>query len=376
MEFMSDLGSNADIYRPSLFELIAQEKMHELLQPAIRYILSVYAQRYPRYLLRIVNRLDEVYAIILLFIERHYLKEWGASFTENFYGLKRIRSLRTTMNLGESSSKELEKLRDRDIWRSLLALIGISYIKTKLDDYYESVSGGAGVRYLGSSRTSLREDVNYHRLTLAEKTRYILRNFFSDIYPWINSFYNISILAYNIAYLYEKTRYYTPWLHFLGIEIRRMSVQDYREYTQRKIISENIPRVPTTRFQAGANFLYTILSRGFDFLKILLPMSIFFYKFLEWWYSSEFTRKPGGDSEIEVPPPEKLLPDPRGLPVPNIPNTCPICSNPLNNPTALPSGYVFCYKCVYNYVENYNRCPVTWIRVDIDRLRKVYNAIS
>jgi hypothetical protein len=41
MEFMSDIGSGADIYRPSLFELIAQEKLRALIQPAARYVLSV-----------------------------------------------------------------------------------------------------------------------------------------------------------------------------------------------------------------------------------------------------------------------------------------------------------------------------------------------
>lgn len=41
MEFMSDISSGADIYRPSLFELLAQEKLRALIQPAVRYILSV-----------------------------------------------------------------------------------------------------------------------------------------------------------------------------------------------------------------------------------------------------------------------------------------------------------------------------------------------
>lgn len=41
MEFMSALGSQEDAYRPSLFELVAQEKLKELLQPAVQYILAV-----------------------------------------------------------------------------------------------------------------------------------------------------------------------------------------------------------------------------------------------------------------------------------------------------------------------------------------------
>lgn len=94
---MSALGSQEDAYRPSLFELVAQDKLKELLQPAIQYVLAViitlkknkkdpllnnsviqiYAQRYPRLLLRIVNNHEEFYALLMLLIERHYLKEWS-----------------------------------------------------------------------------------------------------------------------------------------------------------------------------------------------------------------------------------------------------------------------------------------------------------
>lgn len=38
---MSALGSQEDAYRPSLFELVAQEKLKELLQPAVQYALAV-----------------------------------------------------------------------------------------------------------------------------------------------------------------------------------------------------------------------------------------------------------------------------------------------------------------------------------------------
>jgi hypothetical protein len=41
--------------------------------------MQVFAQRYPRYLLRIVNHHEEFYAIIMLFVERHYLRKHGAS---------------------------------------------------------------------------------------------------------------------------------------------------------------------------------------------------------------------------------------------------------------------------------------------------------
>ncbi|KAJ3021290.1 ubiquitin-protein ligase peroxin 12 [Thoreauomyces humboldtii] len=77
MEFVSNLGAAGDPYRPSVFELVAQDRMRDLLKPAVRYILSVYAQRYPRHLLRLVSRHDELFSIIMLLVEQHYLREWG-----------------------------------------------------------------------------------------------------------------------------------------------------------------------------------------------------------------------------------------------------------------------------------------------------------
>lgn len=70
--------SDPDQDRPSLFELVAAEQLQDLLHPVSRYILSVFAQRHPRYLLRIFNRHDEVFAFAMLLIERHFLKVWSA----------------------------------------------------------------------------------------------------------------------------------------------------------------------------------------------------------------------------------------------------------------------------------------------------------
>ena len=69
----SSNSTTADPFRPSFFELIAQEQLSDLLKPAIRYVLTVLAQRHPRYLLRIVHRFDELYMVLMLAVERHYL---------------------------------------------------------------------------------------------------------------------------------------------------------------------------------------------------------------------------------------------------------------------------------------------------------------
>jgi len=74
-----------------------------------------------------------------------------------------------------------------------------------------------------------------------------------------------------------------------------------------------VPSVqPTSVIGRSTHFLGTVLGKMIELLKVLLPMSIFFFKFLEWWYASEFARGGGrtgayGDEEANIiPPPEKI----------------------------------------------------------------------
>jgi len=201
--------------------------------------------------------------------------------------------------------------------------------------YEKKISGNTRVRLLGGTFSRVNNERQFNR---KERVRRFIRRLFKILYPWLNALYHGSNLLYNILYLYDKTRCYTPWLRLMGIEVRRMSAQDY--FVRRKNSSRNNLQT-TTLLQTTRYFLSIILSDLLNFLKSLLQMSIFFSRFLEWWYSSEYARRPGRNNEVDVPPPKIIAPDPRGIPLPESPNVCPICTNLLTNTTALPSGYVF-----------------------------------
>lgn len=110
-------------------------------------------------------------------------------------------------------------------------------------------------------------------------------------------------------------------------------------------------------------------------LRLLLPTAIFFIKFLEWWYSPSSPARnllPSTTSGPLVPPPRMLRPHPQGIPFdPTQYGHCPICGDPWRNATALPSGYVFCYRCAYDAVEKEERCPVTLMPAKVWQLKKV-----
>ncbi|CAE6400486.1 unnamed protein product [Rhizoctonia solani] len=289
MEFLGDI-TGLDPNRPSLLELIAQEQLRDTLQPAIKYILAVFAQQYPRYLIRLVNRFEEFYSVLMLIVERHYLKVHGASFAENFYGLKRrrtpaVETVRVNAALNEISPHE--KLQPRDITRSLFFLVGIPYIRAKAHQYYEDFGGGVDPGLIdGVNRSSSRQ----------------------------------------------------PWLAWMGIDIRRLGSADY-VMSQKN--ADKDPSRPTGVLPLIRYYLFHSRQQLLDSLKLLLPISIFFLKFLEWWYSPSSPARAlsAPRSGPAVPPPAKLSPHPRGLSIYDLPyGICPLCHEQLQNATALPTG--------------------------------------
>jgi len=199
------------------------------------------------------------------------------------------------------------------------------------------------------------------------------RRAFKASYPFLNTATELWLLLWNIAYLFDKIPSYRPWLSWVGVDIRRLGIEDFRAASllaQKKI-------APDRHRSLLARLRYFMLTSPrllLDSLRLLLPTAIFFIKFLEWWYSPgsparSLSTYPQGPA---VPPPSMLPPHPQGIRFnKEAYGICPICSKSINNATALPSGYVFCYRCAYDQVEKHERCPVTLLPARVWQLRKV-----
>ncbi|PFH52605.1 hypothetical protein AMATHDRAFT_56666, partial [Amanita thiersii Skay4041] len=372
MEFFNDVG--ADPLKPSLFELIAQEQLRDLLQPALKYVLAVFAQRYPRYLLRIVNKHEEFYAFIMFIVERYYLRKHNASFAENFYGLKRRRRAFIQADRANAAVGGIppgEKLRNQEIWRSILFLVGVPYIRAKAQDYYEDLGGGISSDIIEEGR-----DERYIRALTDESFKGNFRRAFKTAYPWLNMLYETWLLLWNVGYLFEQTPFYRPWLSWVGVELRRLGIDDFRAAATAAAASQkNLP--PETRHGILARLQQLTRSTPkllLESLRLILPTAIFFVKFLEWWYSPNSPARSLSTSPFgpAVPPPRMLPPHPQGIQIDRKTyGVCPICHKGINNATALPSGYVFCYRCAYDAVEKHGKCPVTLLPAKVWQLRKV-----
>ncbi|KAJ1719390.1 ubiquitin-protein ligase peroxin 12 [Coemansia erecta] len=373
MEFMSDMLGGADAGKPSVFELVAQTKMTELLEPALRHITSVYAHRYPRYLIRILNLHEEVYAAVMLVVERHYLRNYGGSFTEHFYGMKRVR----TRTIGGSKA-----LTGGNVWGSLVFLVGLPLVKSRLDQYYDKISGGDAARLLGGAFAQERHieadaDVEDGAGVRADIRRRLVRllavarQLFQRFYPHVNFAYHLSTALYYVAYMFDRTGYSSPWLHVLGLQMRRLSAADYRAMDMRTGDTSGLAAAPNGSVLRGLrNIVARLLGGGLDVLRVALPLAIFFYRFLEWWYRSDFHQRV--QQKPVPPPPMPLRPHPDGVGVPVDQTVCALCGRPRTNPAMLPTGFVFCYPCIHRHVADAGTCPVTLTLATVGDIRKLY----
>jgi peroxin-12 len=390
MEFMTALQGAFDDQKPSLFELLSEQQLSSLLPPSLRYLLAVATHRHPRYLLRVLNSFDELYALLMLLVERHYLKTYGGGFTENFYGLKREKALAVgeipRAAIGSSSNvREALTLTNADIWKNLAVMVGIPYLKRKLDESYDI---NAPRSLLGASYTRMPPNP-----TLKQRFIHYYRWFLTNIYPSVNAAYYFAMLAFNLAYLFDNSKYHSPFMWLIGSRIRRLGEADYRA-----IAALDAPKTAPGGPNLGITSIFTpsvLGPRLLDSLKILLPTSIFALKFLEWWHASDFARQLSKKAAegIELPPPltsglsslsvrigpaglksknisndekvaekeEHVIENPPiaassllpilTVPVPENSELCPICEGEITTATACQTGFVFCYTCIHRWVE-------------------------
>ena len=402
MEFIPSLLNPIDAGKPSLFELLSEQQLSGLLPPSLRYLLALATHRHPRYLLRVLNSFDEVYALLSVLVEKYYLENFGGSFTENFYGLKREKVLR--IKGGEVPRAQLAvpgevreklKLGKADVWKNLAVLVGIPYLKRKLDESYDvHIAPSASLLMSGSlgGPQYLDRDALPPNPTLKQRFLWLYKLFLRRCYPTLNAVYYFSILAFSLAYLFDGTKYSSPFLWMIGTRMRRMGEADYKAIA---LADAATPDVATGRPGQGLSGIFsprTIYPRLLSSLKILLPTSVFALKFLEWWHASDFSRQLSRKvaEGLELPPPivsgmelkadlqkaKKVAKEMRStkpverkaednnapisstsyLPIFTVPpplnsDLCPICLHPISTAAACQTGYVYDYKCIFQWIE-------------------------
>lgn len=460
MDYFSSLNASAlDPDTPTLFELFSSRELDALIGPSIRYIVTFYAQRHPRYLLRLATKFDEIYALVFGIVEYYHLKNWNSTFTEKFYGLKRARvlnsgagSLPRARVAAPNFVEKSRRLSNKQIWASVLITILGPYIKEKMEIKHQRLQARALVNDINAeyqramaAPTSRADaaakgyDLSSDDLqikTRSEKLTVFIDYWFYKIYPYYSGGHAAITLLFYLMYLFNRAATATclsDWL--LGIQYARMGQYDYMLADERAGVS---PTLSNDTFNTGADaeedtpFIAKVVNffttrKGVDTvqdgvlstLSYALPTSMFLLKFLEWWSASDVASKLAskstrgildgnlpvmrGESELYTVTPQTEEPDEKKMlerdseseddeenekeetriaPVTKktvrlVRDTslCPLCGTQITNPTAIESGVVFCYPCIYKHLESVEppseydtdniggHCPVTGIRL-------------
>ena len=305
------------------------------------------------------------------------------------------------------------RLRKSDIWRNLAVLVALPYTKRKLDEAYEIYVAHANViRQNDISDESLQPGAS-----LRQRFLYLFRWFLRKVYPSVNATYYFTILAFNLLYLFDKSRHHSPFTWLVGVRIRRMSMADFR--VTEHIQKNTFPTRPRLQHNDWKALLYpwnlglAVYPHLLSSLRFVLPTSIFALKFLEWWHASDFARQlsrkaiegldlprpsisrvfatqrnpaqkdvivsstDASDHELPMksdqknashmvdqhgPPISRITHLPvHTVPLPSSSTLCPICASSIVMPTAAPTGHVYCYTCIYRWVDGSHEQQVAFM---------------
>ncbi|XP_076607780.1 peroxisome assembly protein 12 [Chaetodon auriga] len=358
------LTSTAANEQPSIFEVLAQESLMEAVRPALRHAIKVLAESNPSHFGFLWRRFDELYLLLDLLLQNHFLSNCSSSFSENFYGLKRVSGGRgLPIHLG---------LHRKSHWRSLLLLCLVPYLRAKLE-----------------ATLAQQRDEEDFSIRLAQTRRQRLYRAAVAAYPYVSSAWQAWVFCQQLLFVFGVTKTHSPLLWLARVKLARLNAQDIRDMELKTSKTGN-PAVGSLVQRAW--WLMSQATRGVALsLSTSLSVGVFFLQFLEWWYSSDNQSTVKTLTSLPAPPPPlHLQQEQTGRDSPPISGNqgeetqpgsdrknCPLCRRLRTNATVLStSGFVFCYRCIYAYVKVNHRCPVTGYPTELQHLIKIYSPES
>ncbi|NXG31091.1 PEX12 protein, partial [Dromaius novaehollandiae] len=356
---MAELGAHltaapAGDDRPSIFEAVAQDSLMAAVKPALQQLAKVLAESNPARYGFLWRWLDEIYILLDLLLQQQYLARCSASFSENFYGLKRV-----AIGDGKQQALASAGLPKQQHWKSLLLLVLVPYLKGKLEKLV----------------SSLREEDEYSIHPPSSSWKRFYRAFLAA-YPFVNMAWEGWFLIQQLCYILGKAQHHSPMLRLAGVRLVRLTADDIQAL-EKKFAAAAPSQAHSIKTQVQSAMKKALDGIAFS-LSTGLSVGVFFLQFLDWWYSSENQETIKSLTALPTPPPPVHLD--HGVDsalLPKLKTMCPLCRKIRANATVLStSGYVFCYRCVYNYVKTHQRCPITGYATELQHLVKLYSPES
>uniref|UniRef100_A0A6S8DRG3 Peroxisome assembly protein 12 n=1 Tax=Aplanochytrium stocchinoi TaxID=215587 RepID=A0A6S8DRG3_9STRA len=336
---------------PTIFELSMSAGLSHGLKPAFEYLLNSLSENTAS--TTVFNATvwkDELYTTLILLLERYYLSTYEGTFADNFYGLKRERFV----------NNQQQPMRPQDKASTLFLVALLPYFTDKLVKFH------AKITQENASFLQQHDEIENRNSALRLDTFLTLA--FAKGFPYARALLDSYLLGFQLLFMFNKTRYYSPLLWMQGIIISRLTADDYRNFSTAEELSHKT-----------STFLSRMSSKFLRFLRTMLIASALGFKLLEWYYSPENISQRESNNGANaghnaVPTPLPPRPSPRGVDVPPNPMLCPLCHEVRKNPAVASSGFAFCFSCIQQYVSEHNECPVTCIPCNVKQIRRIYQA--
>lgn len=342
VEYASIISNNLSMFKPNIFDILAQENMHSLVRPAFQHLIAWLARNVP-FCGSLSAHKNKLYLILHSTIEFVYLRAFDALFAEHFYGLRR--------HLMRNNKQRLLSILFSVIW---------PFLKFKLDEFYEDVE---------------REQDEPRQTQTSNAMFNLFIKFMLKFYPYLHAFYSLLIWFVKFKFMVGASESSSPFLTLLGLKL----IYD----VQRGSLESHSAKAQPTHLRTCLTFL----SSSFTTF-------MYFIQFLKWYeeyaQNRSFQRTNDlaesfsfNETNVQI---DESINEPPCLPIKLKSNKiiqrlledrslCPICLNKRKNECVLSvSGFVFCYACLYKFVKEHQRCPITSFSCSTKNIIRIYSS--
>ena len=331
--------------KPTIFDILAQENLLDLFHSSFNHVFS-WLGNYNQTIAKLESYNNEIYLALHSSIEYLYLKTQNALFSEYFYGLKRSKNLNLKLRI-----------------LSLVSSIVLPYLKSKFDTLYETIERDSDLFPENNNNTG-------------RKLIRTLKSFFLKMYPFFHLLWSLLFWCYRFMFIFNLSDYNSPLLHLVGLRLT------YNE-------NENANK--------KNNFLFDKISH---FANRLFTSILFFIQFFNWYenigddeniindeqfnkndlninYLNQF-KKSSSSTEMQLIKPPMLSKNVLDKLNCNGNNDfyllCPLCNSIRTNDCALStSGLVFCYPCIFKFINKNRCCPITKTPSNLNNLVRIFS---
>lgn len=201
-----------------------------------------------------------------------------------------------------------------------------------------------------------------------KRTMRLLKLFILKYYQYFHMMWSFTFWYYRFRFIIQASDFNSPLLSWLNLRLvyRQQAMTD----------NENSRGIALVK-----NALFALINNAFTNL-------LFFVQFVKWFYDYRENQSSYGGENDEgssnfsnasrsiIEPPrlnEKLAQNKAYKALTQRSCVCPLCNKMRSNPCALSvSGFVFCYPCIFRYVKENKRCPLTNFPCSTKNIIRIY----